>query len=134
MTSPGTPEPGRRLTVDGSYADSHDLGFADDLADARAVVAKVQADMRAEDEAGGKALLRTLDSMHPEARIRFMAHTVSLEREQAAALDYAETRLAELQERVESLAQELDGGPACDSDVDACNWDVANRLREALRG
>lgn len=168
----------RRLTVDGSYADSHDAGFADDtthvtgpvqylgfdvngdevervlgdlfethipsrnevkyringrqytvqvgdwvdadgaaievprvgqghLSEHRAIVAKVQADMRAEDEAGGKALLRTLDSMHPEARVRFMAHTVALEREQAAALDYAETRLTEMRAQLEALADEF---------------------------
>jgi hypothetical protein len=83
-------------------------------------------------EVDGRKLLGTLAEMSYEGRVRFMAHTIALERECAAALDYAEARLSEMRAQLETLADEVDR--------DGLPWDAegarawAVQLREVARG
>lgn len=60
--------------------------MADKLDDARRIVAKVQAETRAEREAEARRVLAWLDDADPGVRVRFMAYTIQRQRDDAAAL------------------------------------------------
>lgn len=77
------------------------------LAESRAVVAKVQADMKHEADNEALRVIASFDTMSPIARMRWTRHAIERQRQDAAALDYAETRLSEMRAQLEALANEF---------------------------
>jgi len=111
------------------------------LGDARAAVAQVRVDMRAEVEARAEVAATVLERMRHRGRVRYLADMFSRSREDRAALDYAEMRLSEMRAQLESLAAvwgvraaiaEREDGPLHPAAI--LSSLAADQLRDVARG
>lgn len=104
----------------------------DGMAKARATVAKIQAEMKAESETTAERVMAWLDSAEPDVRRRFFVQYVEARRHDAAANDYAETRLSEMRAQLERLAQDVSDGAYHVQQFD--HERLSDLIREVARG
>ncbi len=88
--------------------------MADDwsLDEARSIVARVTAEQRAEERAAAEQWLEELRAMPLERQAASVAEWIAQHRWRDGALDYAQTRLGEVQAELEALALRYENGAA----------------------
>lgn len=107
-------------------AEVNGCGQRDQYTESRAIVAKAQADIRAEyREHAGRMLQVTTP-------LRAVTNLLMELGEHAAVLDYAETRLTEMRAQLEALAGDVSDGVFHAQPFD--HEKLADRIREVARG
>lgn len=82
------------------------------LDDARAIVARVAVEQREEDQAAATRWLDELHAMPAQHQVASVAEWIAQHRWRDGALDYAQTRLDEVQTQLEALALRYENGAA----------------------